>query len=221
MNKVLEEILRTGFVRSEGGRMPVHSHIRKEHGLFLQRCIRGAAAWRGVETGCAFGISTLFIADAMAELNPEFEHVAIDPNQFRADKWNGLGHRNVQSAGLSKNVRIMSEGSETALPKLLTQDISFQFAFVDGWHTFDHCLIDFFYIEKMLADGGIICFDDCDYPAVAKVIRYVMQYPTMEFFGAVSRSGTNLTLSEIASARCVALVKTGQDKRSWDWYEPF
>jgi len=38
------------------------------------------------------------------------------------------------------------------------------FAFIDGAHTFDHVLVDFFYIDRMLNVGGIVAFDDVGFP---------------------------------------------------------
>jgi len=48
------------------------------------------------------------------------------------------------------------------------------FAFIDGMHTFDYTLIDFFYIDRLLNAGGVIVFDDLCIPAVNKVCRYAL-----------------------------------------------
>ena len=34
--------------------------------------------------------------------------------------------------------------------------------------------IDFFYIDKMLCEGGIVIFDDADWPSIRRVLRYVV-----------------------------------------------
>jgi hypothetical protein len=47
------------------------------------------------------------------------------------------------------------------------------FAFVDGWHTFDHVLVDFFYIDRLLRVGGIVVFDDASMPAIHRICRYI------------------------------------------------
>ena len=46
------------------------------------------------------------------------------------------------------------------------------FAFIDGAHTFDHALVDFFYIDRMLNVGGIVAFDDLGFPCIEKVCRF-------------------------------------------------
>lgn len=32
-----------------------------------------------------------------------------------------------------------------------------------GWHTFDHTLLAWWYVDKMLPAGGIVGFNDCDW----------------------------------------------------------
>ena len=59
-------------------------------------------------------------------------------------------------------------------PKLLARNEKIDFAFLDGQHTFDYVLVDFFYVDKILSVGGIIVFDDLQYPSVRKVCRYVL-----------------------------------------------
>ena len=54
-----------------------------------------------------------------------------------------------------------------------------------GWHTFDHTLIDFFYLNRMLEVGGTIVIDDVGLPAVRKLVRYVLNYPAYELAGSV------------------------------------
>ena len=58
-------------------------------------------------------------------------------------------------------------------PELAGDRQTIQFAYVDGWHTFDYALLDFFYIDKMLAPGGVVAFNDCALPSVRRVMRFV------------------------------------------------
>jgi hypothetical protein len=62
---------------------------------------------------------------------------------------------------------------------------------VDGWHTFDHTLLDFFYINRMLNVNGVVVFDDADMPAVRKCVRYIASYPAYGVLGQVSRDALN------------------------------
>jgi len=65
------------------------------------------------------------------------------------------------------------------LPALLARGVKIDFGFVDGWHTFDYTLIDFFYIDKLLRTGGLVSFHDCHYGGVfdkskRKVISFAL-----------------------------------------------
>jgi hypothetical protein len=68
---------------------------------------------------------------------------------------------------------LTEEGSEYALPRLAKDaPSSFDLVFVDGFHTFDHTLIDLFYATKLLRIGGYLIVDDAHWPSVGKVVRY-------------------------------------------------
>jgi len=41
-----------------------------------------------------------------------------------------------------------------ALPRLLANGCRADFAYIDGWHTFDHAMLDFWFIDKMMNIGG-------------------------------------------------------------------
>jgi hypothetical protein len=80
-----------------------------------------------------------------------------------------------------------------ALPSLLASVLKVQFVLIDGWHTFDQVLLDFFYVDKILEDGGIVAFDDVVMPAINRAVRYFLNYPnyriveTVEQKKAISR----------------------------------
>jgi hypothetical protein len=82
----------------------------------------------------------------------------------------------VQARGLDF-FTLIEEPSELALPKLLERKEIYDFGFIDGWHTFDHTLLDFFYLNRMIRVGGMIVFDDANWPSVSKLVRYVSRYP--------------------------------------------
>jgi hypothetical protein len=46
-------------------------------------------------------------------------------------------------------------------------------AYIDGWHTFDYVLLDFFYVDKMLRRGGVVGFNDAGWRSVLRVLRFV------------------------------------------------
>ena len=63
--------------------------------------------------------------------------------------------------------------SHIALAQLAAKEMQVQFAFIDGWHTFDHALTDFFNVDKILSVDGVVAFDDVFFPGVHEACRYV------------------------------------------------
>ena len=154
------------------------TYIARTEGALLQRTIAAVRPTTTLEVGMAFGISTLFICEALAGLPHAATHIAIDPNQ--STKWHGIGVRNVHSAGFGDKLRFFEERSEFCLPRLLQERTSVQVAFIDGLHHFEQCALEFFYIDRMLPVGGVVIFDDVDWPAIRTVVRLVLSRRTYE-----------------------------------------
>ena len=58
---------------------------------------------------------------------------------------------------------------------------------IDGSHLFDYVLVDFFYADKLLKNGGYVMFDDTWMPSIKKVLTFVMlnrRYTLMPAEGA-------------------------------------
>ena len=75
---------------------------------------------------------------------------------------------NLKRAGYYDRVEFYEEASFECLPKPLARNEKIDFAFLDGQHTFDYVLVDFFYVDKILSVGGIIVFDDLQYRAYCR-----------------------------------------------------
>jgi len=173
MNQVLEQILSTGaVVADDGTRFDLHSHVEPQQGAFIQQLIREIDARTTLEVGIGYGISGLFICDALAH-TPDARHILIDHMQH-SQWWHGIGLRNIRDAGFGDMIDFRELPSHLALPQLEMEGVSLDFAFVDGWHTFDHTLIDFFHIDRILRVGGIIAIDDAQWPSVRKACRYIV-----------------------------------------------
>lgn len=242
---LLNEIYERGEVTTAAGKViKLHSAISREEGEFLGELIRNdETIVRTLEIGCAFGLSALHIC---AELvgREHAHHIIIDPNQNAG--WESVGVANLRRAGLTQ-FTLLEEGSEFVLPRLVAEGAgSFDLIFIDGWHTFDHTLIDCFYATRLLRVGGYLVIDDANFASVSTVIRHLETYPCYERCGGVEWGGLSararlvkvaLSIPPLHRAipylshrvqraigkkySMVALRKRAEDARSWDWHLDF
>jgi predicted O-methyltransferase YrrM len=201
--ELLDRIYATGKVEDADGaeREALPAGVPREHADELARLVAEEGAGRTLETGMAYGLSTLAICGAGAR-----EHVAVDPLQ--SSDWGGIGILNLRRAGLEEHVRVIEEPSETALPRLAANGPELDLALIDGLHLFDHTLIDFFYADRMLRDGGVLVFHDTWMPAVAQAVAYV----------ETNRAYERVQAGDAAMA---VLRRTGGDARAWDFHRDF
>lgn len=180
-----KELLNTIFITKQVGFnekvTKLNSNIDQIEGKFLSGIIKQENYKKTIEIGCAYGLSSLFICDALSNSKSP-SHCIVDP--FQNTQWKGIGIENLKKCNIDF-YKLIEKPSELALPELLASGAKFDFAFIDGWHTFDHTLIDFFYLNRMLEEGGTIVIDDVGLPAVRKLLRYVLNYPAYEFAGSV------------------------------------
>lgn len=251
IHPVVEELLRTGNVTlRDGSVVRADSHIPRESCELLYALADRANASVGVEIGMAFGVSTVCLADALhRRAGNAAKLITFDPTQTRADSWNGAGLSQLERAGLSGVVELREEESQLGLPRLVESGFRCQIAFIDGWHTFDHTLLDFFYIDRLLEDGGYVVFDDVGYPAINAAVRFVVANrdyelvealqqtvsvpPSLKVRRALKRVLRRLARTDrdpvahealfrqFAIAHTVALQKRGDDRRRFDHYVPF
>jgi len=223
-NPTLDEILKSQqVIDAEGNALPLHSHLPPEEGEVLQHWVGKFQPRRLLEIGLAYGLSSLYISDAIADWPPQCYHI-IDP--FQEQQWNGIGKRNLQQAGFWPGITHFSQRSEFCLPQLLEADNRYDFAFIDGWHTFDQVMTEFYYINRMMEVGGIIVFDDVHLPALQKLLGYLLNYPCYKSLDLPDRVGNSLAAKVRKTAglppvRIAGILKTDKDTRDWDWFEDF
>jgi predicted O-methyltransferase YrrM len=246
-NAVLDRLLSTKQIAlADGQTLSLHhpefpealSHIDLATGQLLQRLVRQVRPQRSLEVGLAYGVSTLFICEALSTLESAPRHIVIDP--FQHGKWRGLGLQHVSEAGFAHLVDFRESPSEIVLPQLLAAGTSVDFAFIDGLHRFDQVMTEFYYVNRLLRPGGVVIFDDADRRSVSRVIRHALTYPCYELCatsagppppvawrGRLRRRIGSLTLAQRIvrrdvlvrdwdlglGARCVALEKTAADER--------
>jgi predicted O-methyltransferase YrrM len=208
MNPVLEDIYRTGKCFDLAGKeRKVTGAVPREDALVLQEMVRFVKAKTTLETGVAFGLSTLAICEALKERRPSTDsadytdsgtvrgenwgqspgapasnsardsprfrpkHYGVDPEQNTVH--GGAALASLKRAGLDSVFELLEGPSHLMLPKLLEKGVKLDLAFIDGWHTFDYTLLDFFYIDKMLRPGGVALLHDRSWPSKQKVMRFI------------------------------------------------
>lgn len=254
MNPVLARILETGTV-GDGGegtslRHPEFperfSHVSRSTGELLQRAVQEVRPSVSLEIGLAFGVSTLFICEAIQGLPQPGVHIVLDP--YQNGKWRGLGLKNLRDAGFESLVEFHEEASEFFLPKLVAAGRRIDFAFIDGLHRFDQAFVEFYYVNRLLRPGGLVLFDDAARRSVNRVVRHALTYPAYEVWGTTEPSpGTRSLLGSVRVraagipplrrvvrpdvlrrdwdlgilGRCVGLRKLAEDQRATHWDQDF
>ena len=138
MNPVLERILTTGTVGDADHRASLRhpefperfSHVTRSTGELLQRAVRELKPAVSLEVGLAYGVSTMFICEAIQSLPKPGVHIVLDP--FQNGKWKGLGLENLREAGFASLVEFHEEASELFLPKLVAAERRIDLAFIYG-----------------------------------------------------------------------------------------
>jgi predicted O-methyltransferase YrrM len=244
LHPIAEEIYRTRCVIDPDG-VPhrLHSQVDEKEGAFLSSFIGNhPEIVRTLEIGCAYGLSSLHISEAIKN-RAGAHHIIIDP--FQSTHWNSIGINNLRRAGF-EFFELYEERSEFALPAIAQQrKESLDLVFIDGWHTFDHTLLDLFYANLLIRVGGYIIIDDCSWRSVSKAVTYFAKFPCFEIVGGSIATGrqkyakraafilkpfaehilpTKLYDNFYARAKfpsMVALKKVAQDTRDWDWFASF
>ncbi len=221
----------------------ISSETSRKGGAFLHDIISAHPhIIKTFEVGCAYGLSSLFISEGLKGRDGT-QHTIIDP--FQSTDWKSCGVHALNRAGFS-NFRLIEKKSEFALPELVAEaEGTYDFAFIDGWHTLDHVMVDCFYASRLLKPGGFLVLDDTNAAPIAKVAQYFQSYPCYDFYAALTefpdkpllnlacRTMSLLPVSHnmrhgmsknwqrlIRKPNIIALRKMAEDERKWYWYKP-
>ena len=249
MNPVLAEIENTSMMALPSGEtIKVHSHVGRGSGQVIRHAIEVSRPRLACEVGLAYGISSLYILDAMQQQGGG-RLIGMDPAQHDGI-WRGGGLYNIQRAGFSDRFEFHEDTSQRVLPRLAEAGTRIQFGFIDGWHTFDHTLVDFFYIDQILDVGGVVVLDDVGYPGLRRLAHFIVTNRDYEILGFDPlpvrpswKSGLKRVLQgtlnplvrdnftpddralalerEVSKAQLIALRKKGNDQRSFDHFVAF
>jgi predicted O-methyltransferase YrrM len=235
VNPVLRDIFESREVRDEHGvRRPLRFEMSEAEGDLIVEVFESTKPDVSLEIGFAYGISTLFACSALDRNEKPSRHIVVDPLQ--SSRFGGIGLANIKRAGYERFVDFIQAPSEIALPRLLDAQTRIQAAIIDGFHTFDHALVDFFYVNKMLDVGGVVILDDVNMPAIARLVAHITTYPSYRVLkGTAMPRAPNPFVSlrrrlnrKGLSARhsrdnptCIALQKLAPDAREFNWHEDF
>jgi predicted O-methyltransferase YrrM len=198
-----------------------------------------------LEIGLAYGISALCIAESIRH-QPGARHIVIDPFQ-NSESWQGVGLLNLQRAGLDSVIDFREEPAQMALPKLISEGVQIDFAYIDAGKRMDDILIFVHFLGRLLRVGGLIAFDDLTFPGIRKALRYVVQqdhFKTTAEFGSQRPSMLRRSISYFAlrmpkgdrlfapellrpdeafgvSGNCVVLDKIAEPAEGWQWHTLF
>lgn len=174
LEKFIEELYARGVIQGEDGTefkiLPMS--LAPDRGAFLRDVCRAERPRSTLEIGLAYGLSTLFIVQALLENGgPARAHTVMDP--FQTSTFHDAGRRVIKKTGIERLVDFHQDQSEYVLPRLLREGLRFDFAFIDGDHRFDHVFVDLFYINQLLKPSGVLVLDDCFSDSVHFACRFI------------------------------------------------
>lgn len=146
----------------------------------LGELVRSSGATTVLEVGMALGSSTLAILRVLNEKG-HGSLTSIDPFQLLPvastdggpTGYGGQGVDNVREAGLQHLHTLIALLDYVALPHLVEAGRRFDFILIDGYHSFDYALVDFFFADLLLKPGGMLVFHDSGSRAVYRVCEFV------------------------------------------------
>lgn len=171
---------------------------------------------RTIETGLAFGLSSLWMIEGMLLAGGVIggpvgvRHTAIDPRQSL--DWDRVGLRLIGQAGVAAALRVVELDSSLALPAMVAAGERADVAFVDGHHAFQFALIDLWMCLRLVGPGGLVVIDDLWCPG-----------PRAAFdFAANNLHADAVPIDDAALARRIGVLRgTASKGRRWDELTPF
>ena len=195
--------------------------ITRDEAEMLFELVAGLAPVVTLEVGLGYGFSAMVICEAVGRKVAGRKHIVIDPHQNTYWKGRGLAH--LAGAGHGEILEFHEARSFEILPQLAKAGQQIDFAFIDGWHTFDFVFVDAFFVDKMLRPGGVVVFDDADWPSIRPVLRYMVTNLDYSVFKTlpVKQSTEPIDLELGLEGSCIALRKNSDRPRDIFFHEPF
>jgi predicted O-methyltransferase YrrM len=186
----------------ENSVIKMHSAIKKQEINIIQEIISKNNLNKCLEVGMAFGTSAVSIL-----MNKNTTLISVDP--FQKTQWNSYGLKLIKSFKYDSRHTLITKKSYEALPELLKEhEKTFDFIFIDGFHTFDYTLLDIFYSCLLLKIGGYIIIDDVLHNGVKQCINYI-------------NTNYNFLIKKESPNTVAIYEKINEDTREWNYHVNF
>jgi hypothetical protein len=83
-----------------------------------------------------------------------------------------MGYAHLDAANLTSLVTVYEEPSQLCLPRLVSEGLHIDFAFVDGHHLFDYVVAECLLLGKLLPRGGLLVIDDTNLPSIGRACDF-------------------------------------------------
>lgn len=211
MNEVIAEIFRDRQVKGkDGSTFEITTGVSQQTGEILSNLIKENESTKTLEIGMAYGLSTLFMCQTHRDVG-HGNHLAIDP--FQTEHFGAVGLHNIERAGLDDLLEFHEAKSSSVLPQLIADGRQFDLAFVDGSHMFDHALIDCFFVDELLAIGGILVIDDLWMRSVRKAASFMIRNRGYQIVPPPAHRPTPLSKRLLRASRRLLQNPFGRDWR--------
>jgi hypothetical protein len=156
------------------------------------------------------GLQNLFLTEGLKDQNSDAKRPrSIDIIQS-SKEWN----KNIQTTfdGLeTKDKKLYLSDSFLVLPEMVEKDEKYNMILLKGNHLFDNSLMDFFYSDKLLMNGGIIVLFDAKFESSQKLAKYIQ----------TNFKNYLMLPKNLGSEYCYTFVKMEEDDRQWFFHAPF
>jgi predicted O-methyltransferase YrrM len=222
-SKFLDELFASQVARNaDNNPVQLHSALGREAASKVSELVTSYEVKESLEIGMAMGVS------AVAMLGAGSRVTSIDPfqNVRGGEGWGGVGIQTVKRAGFEGNHELLEEPSHQALPRLLVEGKKYDLILIDGWHSFDFVMVDVFYADLLLRDGGILILDDVEMASVNLVSDFIDTHkPYTPLRGSVRTTIDPINIlrrkfvrpSEWGSIRAWRKVKSSRVR--WNFFE--
>jgi predicted O-methyltransferase YrrM len=177
------------------------SAVKVTEAKFIYDFIKEKGIERTLEVGFAFARSASHIMAASGK-----QHYACDPFQ---DTYAGMGLKNLEKLGMREQLTFFPDFSHNVMPAMHKEGKEFQFIFLDGDHKFDGILVDFYYADLLLEQGGYVLMHDTWMRSTRLVERFVQT--NRKDFKKIDTPLRNFSLFQ----------KVGKDERNGMFFKEF